>query len=229
VPAGVATLKLRNAGKEPHHLEVIRLDEGRTFDSLTAALRNPGPPPRWINPLGGPNGISGGEQSNTELVLRPGPHAVICFVPTIDGRPHFANGMMKPLEVTAAEGPAAASSEPDIVVTLNDYDFDFSTPPTAGHWVIEVKNGAPQTHELLLARLAPGKKVADLVARELGGRKGEAPGTFIGGAGPMAPGESNRFTVDLEAGSYGLICFVSDAGDGKPHTMHGMARDISVS
>ena len=227
--AGVTAFKLRNTGKEPHHLVVIRLEEGRTFDSLTAALRNPGPPPRWVRPVGGPNGISGGEEANAELVLAPGAYAVICFVPTIDGQPHFAKGMVKPLQVSAVEGPVAEASEPDLTVTLKDYGFDFSTPPSAGHWVIEVKNGASQMHELVLARLAPGKKVADLVAWELGGRKGEAPGTFIGGAAPMAPGESNRVTVDLEAGSYGLICFVPDAKDGRPHTMHGMAADLTVS
>jgi len=228
-PAGVTTFKLRNSGKEPHHLVVIRLEEGRTFDSLTAALRNPGPPPRWMHPVGGPNGISGGEESNAELTLRPGAYALICFVPTIDGQPHFAKGMVKPLQVTAVEGPPAAASEPDLFVTLTDYDFEFSTPPTAGHWVVEVKNGASQMHEVVLARLAPGRKAADLVAWGLGGRKGEAPGTFIGGAAPMAPGESNRVTVELEAGNYGLICFVHDAKDGKPHTMHGMAKDLTVS
>jgi hypothetical protein len=208
---------------------VLRLEQGRTYDSLVAALRQPGPPPVWLHPVGGPNGISGGEGSNAQLVLEPGPHAVICFVPTTEGVPHFAKGMMRPLDVTAAEGPVAPVPAADVLLTLDDYTFELSTPLTAGHQVIEVKNGAGQMHEVVLARMAPGKKGADIVAWEEGGRKGEAPGTFIGGAAPMGPGDQNRFVADLEPGAYALICFVPDAKDGKPHTAHGMTKDLTVS
>ena len=34
--------------------------------------------------------------------------------------------------------------------------------------------------------------------------------------------------VDLAPGNYGLICFIPDAKDGKPHFMHGMATQFSV-
>jgi hypothetical protein len=34
--------------------------------------------------------------------------------------------------------------------------------------------------------------------------------------------------VDLASGNYGLICFVPDAKDGKPHLAHGMMQDFKV-
>ena len=229
VPAGPVTFTLTNTGKEPHHLVVLRLEQGRTYDSLVAALRRPGPPPAWMHPVGGPNGISAGEAANAQLVLQPGPHAVICFVPTTDGVPHFAKGMLSPLEVTAAAGPAAPEPAADLVMTLSDYDFALSTPLMAGRHVIEVRNGAAQVHEVVLARLQSGKSAADLAAWEERGRKGEAPGTYIGGASPMGPGDRGRFVAELTAGTYGLICFVPDARDGKSHVAHGMTKTLTVS
>ena len=41
-------------------------------------------------------------------------------------------------------------------------------------------------------------------------------------------GTSGVFTADLAPGDYGLICFVPDAKDGKPHLMHGMMKQITV-
>ena len=37
------------------------------------------------------------------------------------------------------------------------------------------------------------------------------------------------FEVELTPGDYGLICFVPDAKDGKPHLAHGMVKTITVS
>jgi hypothetical protein len=34
--------------------------------------------------------------------------------------------------------------------------------------------------------------------------------------------------VDLEPGQYGLICFIPDAKDGKPHSAHGMTETLTV-
>ena len=36
------------------------------------------------------------------------------------------------------------------------------------------------------------------------------------------------FTADFAPGKYGLICFLPDAKDGKPHLAHGMVREITV-
>jgi hypothetical protein len=38
----------------------------------------------------------------------------------------------------------------------------------------------------------------------------------------------NTIEVNLEPGEYGLICFVPDAKDGKPHIAHGMVTQFTV-
>jgi hypothetical protein len=35
-------------------------------------------------------------------------------------------------------------------------------------------------------------------------------------------------TTDLVPGTYVLVCFVPDAHDGKPHSQHGMIRQLTV-
>jgi hypothetical protein len=51
----------------------------------------------------------------------------------------------------------------------------------------------------------------------------------IGGVTPMSVGETNWISVDLEPGSYALICFIPDQrGDAKPHFMHGMTKEFEV-
>ena len=95
-------------GKELHHLVIVRLDEGRTYDSLLAALRKPGPPPAWMYLAGGPNAAAPNAGTNATMKLIEGHYAVLCFIPSADGVPHMAKGMIAPLEVDGrlrAAGP----------------------------------------------------------------------------------------------------------------------------
>jgi hypothetical protein len=229
MPAGPATLRLVNRGKELHHVVVVRLDEGKTLEDLSGALKQPGPPPKWAREVGGPNAVDPNGESNATLTLTPGQYAAICFIPAADGVPHFAKGMVTKFEVTPTAGPAAAEPTADVVMKLTDYAFDVSTPLKSGENTVLVENVGPQTHEVTLARLTPGKTLADFGAWAAAGFKGPPPASFIGGTSPMHAGERNIFSVKLEPGEYVLLCFVPDAKDGKEHLVHGMAKQVTVS
>lgn len=228
IPAGLTVLRLENQGKELHHLVIARLDQGKTVDSLLAAIKQPGPPPPWLHFVGGPNATEPGSQSNASRMMEPGHYAVICFIPTAAGVPHVAKGMISSLEVTPSAGPQATAATPDVVIKLTDYAFDLSTPLTPGKHTIRVQNDGPQTHELVLAQFLPEKSLKDLEAWEKGGEKGPIPAKFLGGVSPMDKGETGDFTVTLEPGDYSLLCFIPDAKDGKLHLMHGMAKSLKV-
>lgn len=228
VRAGTVTFRLINRGKELHHVWLARLDQGKTVDDAVAAFKAGGPPPSWIVDVGGPNAPAPGAASEATLTLAPGNYMMMCLIPSgSDNVPHVMKGMMAPLTVT---GAPAASTEPkaDIEVKLVDYGFDISRPLTAGHHVLHIVNGASQTHELFLARLAPGKTAADLAAWIEGGQKGMPPAMPMGGITGIAPNGHVTLSLDLQPGHYGLYCFVPDAKDGKPHVAHGMLREITV-
>jgi hypothetical protein len=144
---------------------------------------------------------------------------------------HAAKGMARPFEVTAASNASAAAQpepQPDVTVKLLDYDFQFSQPLKPGRHTIMVENAGPQPHELVLLKLAPGKKVEDFAGWAEHGMKGPPPAEPIGGVTILDRGGRGSFTADLAAGEYGLICFVPDGKDGKPHLVHGMMKNFKV-
>lgn len=229
VPAGPTKFVFKSAGKELHHAVVVRLDAGKTLKDMGDALKNPGPPPAWLHFEGGPNPPNPGGESNATVVLKPGNYVVLCFIPSADGVPHFAKGMVTPFEVT--DSPAAGNSapEPDVVVRMTEYNYALSTPLKAGTQTIRVINDGHLTHEVAVLKFGPGKSTADVIAWEAGGAKGPPPGSLLGGTSPMDPGATADFTVTLEPGDYGLLCFVPDASDGKAHLAHGMAQVVKIS
>ena len=160
--------------------------------------------------------------------LAPGKYALICLIPSPDGVPHLMKGMIQPFEVTGGGAEAALPVASD-TVRLGDYTFESGRPITAGQHTFLVTNGAQQPHELVLLRLAPGKTVKDFgVWATTGGMKGPPPALPLGGVAVLDHGDSGVFTADLTPGEYGMICFVPDAKDGKPHLMHGMMKQITV-
>lgn len=228
IPAGLTTFRLVNQGRELHHVQMVRLEEGHTVEELVEAVRTGGEVlPAWAYLVGGPNAHAPGAQSEATLDLKPGQYALLCFIPSGDGVPHVMKGMVKPLTVVPATGQAQAPT-PDVRMTLRDYSFEIAPEITAGRRSILVTNAAEQPHEVFVARLAPGKTPQDLLTWFDAGQQGPPPAIPVGGTTFMAPGESNQITADLEPGEYALYCFVPDARDGKPHIAHGMMRQVTV-
>jgi len=228
VHAGLTTITLVNQGSEVHHASLIRLDDGKTMTDLMAALQAAGPLPSWAVAVGGPNAAPPAGEANATLVLEPGSYAVACFIPSPDGVPHIAKGMITGMEVQPATGPVAALPAGDIQVTLLEYSFAFSQPPTAGAHTFTVTNQGKEVHEVVLVQLSPGMTAKEVGAWFEGGEQGPPPGVPIGGLAGMSPGQVVNFTATLEPGTYGLLCFVPGP-DGAPHFVHGMTVTFTVS
>jgi uncharacterized cupredoxin-like copper-binding protein len=228
IPAGAVNLRLVNSGKELHHAQIVRLDQGKTVADLETAMKHEGPPPPWLHFLGGPNGIAPGQEATGMTSLAPGKYVLLCLIPGADGVPHLVKGMIQPFEVTAGGAEAALPAASD-TIQLSDYAFESARPITPGQHTFLVTNSGPQPHELVLVRMAPGKTVKDFGAwATTGGMKGPPPALPLGGVAVIDHGESGVFTADLAPGDYGLICFVPDSKDGKLHLMHGMMKQITV-
>lgn len=229
VPAGAVTMRLVNNGKELHHAQLIKLEDGKTMKDVAIVLKNPGPPPSWVKFVGGPNAVVPGGESQATSVLAPGNYAYVCFIPSPDRVMHAAKGMIMPFTVTGESSDSQAElPAPDLTITMMDYDFQLSQPLTPGRRTIRVENSGPQPHELALLRLAPGKTAADFAAWDEGGMKGPPPAEPVGGVVALDKGRSATFTAELAAGDYALMCFVPDSKDGKLHLAHGMVKTIKV-
>ncbi len=236
IAAGMTTFRLVNDGSTFHHMQILRLDSGKSVADLQQAFKKPGPPPHWMVMVGGPAAPDPKGEANATVDLKAGNYALVCFVNVPGGVPHVAKGMIHPLTVTAATAASAPSPKTDLVVTLADYSFTLSTPLTAGTHTFEVRNTGPQPHEFQIIQIAAGKTskdVMDQIAKEMNPKvtklAATQPGRAVGGVAGIMPGTPAYFTADLPAGDYLLICFIPDGKDGKPHFAHGMMQTVKVT
>ncbi|MBA3257908.1 MAG: hypothetical protein H0T68_00390 [Gemmatimonadales bacterium] len=228
IPAGLTTFQLVNNGPSLHHVQLVKLEDGKTADDFMAALKSGGHPPRWASMAGGPNPREGRSAASTTLMVEPGNYAMICFIPTADGVPHVMKGMVRPLTVTGPKPSPGEEPAADVVMKLVDFDFQLSQPLKAGQQMLRVENHGPQPHELAIVRLKSGKDPIDFA--EWGMKPvGPAPGTVYGGVSGIMPGAHAWVALDLPPGDYALLCFVPEGKDGKPHFEHGMAKRVTVS
>jgi hypothetical protein len=227
IPAGLTAIRLVNQGPSLHHIQLMKLEDGKTLEDFLGALKGE-QFPTWAKDAGGPAPPEVGSTSTVIQQLEPGTYALICFIPAVDGMPHVMKGMSRQLTVVAADQPPAPEPEADFTMKLVDYDFQLSQPIPAGKHTILVENSGLQPHELAIVRLNPGKKPQDFFA--WGMRPvGPPPGTIHGGVSGILPGERVFVEVDLPPGEYGLLCFLPDAKDGKSHFLHGMGKQTTVS
>lgn len=228
IPAGLTTIRLVNSGKEPHHIFLVKLKDGKTAQDLGAAMTHGGPLPDWAVMMGGPNAAEPGDTIAATIPVDSGNYVFFCVIPSADGTPHMVKGMMRPL--TAVPSAATPAPEPtaDIRMTLVDYSFQLNTPITAGRHTIRYENTSAQPHEVVMVKLQPGKTMQDWVAAAEK-MNGPLPGTLISGMSGLTPGQRAFVTHDFTPGDYGIVCFVPDAKDGKPHFLHGMIQQLTIS
>ncbi|HXI19590.1 MAG TPA: hypothetical protein VNH46_00810 [Gemmatimonadales bacterium] len=226
IPGGVTTVRIVNQGPSYHHVQLIKLNDGKTMADFLDAMKG-GAPPAWAVFEGGPNAAPVGDSSTAILTLDPGNYAMICLIPGTDLAPHFVHGMAHALTVTA---PVSTEAEPvaDDTLKLVDYAFSFSSALTAGHHVILVENAGQQAHEAALVKLDPGATAEDIV-KWADSMKGMPRGQIHGLITGIIPGGHNYAVVDLTPGTYAMLCFFPDMKDGKPHVAHGMMSTFQVN
>ena len=231
IPAGITTIRLVNGGTEPHHIFLVKLNEGKTAQDLMTTMAAPNAEwPAWAVEMGGPNAAEPGRTIAATMPVESGNYIIFCVIPGPDGVPHMAKGMTRNLTVVPAAASAAVAPEPtaDITMTLVDYGFQLSTPITAGRHTIKFENTAAQAHEAVIVKLNPGTTMQDWVAAAEK-MTGPLPGQLVDGIGGLATGKRGYVTVDFTPGEYGMVCFAPDAKDGKPHFVHGMIHQVTVS
>jgi hypothetical protein len=98
--AGHHTIRVENAGPQPHEVVMLKLALGKTpadFAQWGLAGRH-GPPP--AAPVGGVEFLDQGATGVFVVDLAPGEYGYICFVPDAkDGKRHFRHGMVKQFTV----------------------------------------------------------------------------------------------------------------------------------
>lgn len=141
---------------------------------------------------------------------------------------------------TSASNAAAGGAPIDnaITITTPGFAYEVSGPLRPGIGAITLNNTDDVTHMLAIGQVKDGVTVEQIDAalnkgeEEAGklfidaGPNGPAP---IGTPALVGPAESSTVTaLDLKPGTYGLICFLTDA-KGEPHWKMGMVGELTVS
>jgi hypothetical protein len=226
ITGGWVTITLTGEGQEPHHVQLVKLETGKTLDDLKAALTaDPESYPDWAEPFGGPNAPDPGGSTSAVVNLPAGHYALIDLIPDAEGVPHFQNGLMKMVTVTEPAGNSTAEPQADVTVTLDDFSFAVTGTPTVGEQTLRFLNEGEQVHEAFLVRLEDGKTAEDY----LNTPPGEIPpGSSLGGITGIASGDSQYMVANLEPGAYALYCFLPDMASHAPHFALGMMHEVVI-
>lgn len=229
IPAGLTVFQLTNRGKLAHHVTIVRLDSGRTAAEALRTIMKVGraPRPEWMHPVGGPQNAAPGRSTDAMVMLEPGNYLAFCEIPGPDTTAHYMRGMAKAFTVTGPSRPGP-SPQGDDTLALSDYAFTWAHPLTRGVHTVAVINRGAQSHMVVLVRLKPGVGVDDFIAWAKDPRGRPAPAMPDGGVTEIPVGATAVFGRRFAPGRYGMICFIPDRGDGRPHFLHGMKGEVMV-
>jgi hypothetical protein len=195
--------------------------------------------PEWYYQTYLPGGAAAdaGFTSQVILDLRPGTYVVWSGDPAAPQAPVELTVTGEAVTPTAAEEPAAGA-----IVTMFEYGFTLDGQLVPGPQVLKVANAGAQPHFTILVRpIEPVTKeqVGMLLEAEMAGTPtadaAAAAGvsnpdewTFAAYAGTLSMGGAEWIPVDLEPGTYVLVCFVAEIGSGIPHAYLGMYDVVTV-
>lgn len=231
VEAGPTRISLENEGAEPHHAQLFKLNDGSTFDDLTDRLAVSEFAMFEVGSVEGGTGTTdpgASAQAEGLVDLSEGTYVFLCFIPNPNGVPHVAEGMAQPFEVTG-DGTEGALPEADLTATLADYAFGLPAS-VAGDAVIELQNtSGAEIHEMNILAVDESLTTQDVV--EFFGSEeppdGPPPFSGVGGMQAVTPGSSEKLQLDLEPGSYMVVCFIPSP-DGIPHINKGMIQPFTI-
>ena len=130
----------------------------------------------------------------------------------------------------APPGPPPQPNEVAFTAIDTEDGHRFKGPETlaAGWTTIRLVNESEGPHHLQLVKLPEGMTAEDMV--NVAQKPGPPPPgvEFLGGPGTLMAGGNGVATVNLEDGSYVLLCFEAH-GDGAPHFARGLWKSLTVT
>lgn len=145
--------------------------------------------------------------------------------------------------VVSGEAPADLPvPEADVTIEMSEFAFAFSGPISAGPQVVELANVGEQPHFVGMGALPAGTTTEDILAlieSEFGGPPATPMATPEGGlsfenipevfgSGDQSGGVTAWYSINLEPGTHGAICFITDPETGMPHVMLGQIEVFEV-
>jgi hypothetical protein len=124
--------------------------------------------------------------------------------------------------------PASVPSIPNVTIIAKDYTFDIPKGIHAGLINVTLVNQGGEPHQAQFMRLNQGVTLDQFFAALKDGPEAALPlATSAGGPNAVMPGQRQEVTLNLLAGQYVAICFVTSP-DGHSHAEKGMVTPFTV-
>lgn len=229
VQAGLTTITFENVGQEVHHMQLVQLKNGVTMEQVLAELPkgNAALLALLQGIVGGVGPLDPGGSGRVTLELNAGNYMLLCLLPSPDGVPHLAKGMIAPLVVKGDAPSSQPKPVADGVVTFRDFAFTLPDVIRAGRQTWQIINEGTQPHEIALIALAEGKTLDDVMAYQKA-PQGQPPFANVGGFQGIDPGKTGWLNLDLTPGTYVANCYIPDPASGKAHNELGMLQAFTV-
>lgn len=222
LPEGLVAVNFRNTSEGPFIGVLLRLNDGVTLDDLLASMAgNPMGMLPLVSLRGGP-GVMPGQARSVTYNLDPGEYVLA----------NFAGEKPQTASITVADEIDVKHEQPRADFNLALVDFGYGLPSTipAGEKLWRIENTGQQWHEVAIAPVKPGTTIVDVKAMLA---KGESAGLQqLPLLMPMDGGKVVWMTIDLQPGTYAIICNLPDLknmNNMHPHYELGMIQVITVA
>ena len=237
VKAGVVELTLKNSDKAPRSAQIVRVEGDRTVDDVLKIVNAEETKiPDWIQDGGGLAAVKPGQTATATQVLAPGKYAIWDDEGGMDDGPSNSElGAKGEFTVTGPATDAQLPERPAKVTATDDgkdeYGFEFSGLK-AGTNDVRFENTGEELHHALFFPLREGVTLeqATKAFESEEPPQGPPPVDFAKGVGTsVIDGDiAQNIKLDLPAGRYAVVCFISDREGGKPHVAQGMIEELEV-
>ena len=229
---GITQIVLSNVGKEAHDLQIVRIEGVHTADEVAKIISaQDGPTPSWMHADGGVGDVAPGGTGRATMNLAAGKYVILCTQQNQKTQKyHSMQGMTALVTVTGAKATALPTGS-TATVTASEYAFA-TTGLKAGKNLVQFNDTGKEIHHFQLIPILSGKTLDD-VKKFLGSQNptGAPPFDFTKAQGSAAieKAEGPILTeVNLTAGTYAMLCFISDRAGGPPHLMKGMITQLTI-
>jgi hypothetical protein len=236
VEAGTVEIRFTNSSKVPREAQLIRLDDDHTLDEaleVVGSEEEDAQIPDWLHAEGGVGTTAPGASGTATVVLEEGTYHLIdtASANEDDAESNFKLGAQATIEVSEGDDDAEL---PEVAASIEMDEYSFVTEGLKqGTNRFVLKNTGDELHHTLAFPINEGATLAEVseFLQAEGAPEGPPPLDFERGIGTaVLDGDREQISeLELRAGRYALVCFLTDRAGGPPHVAKGMLREIEVS
>ena len=241
VKAGLVQMSLANNDTVPRSAQIIRVEGDHTVDDVLKIVNaDAAKIPDWMQDGGGVSTVEPRGLGRAMQLLAPGKYVIWDDEggDEEDAPGHDELGAKGEFTVTGPAVDAQLPRQPATVTATDlgegddkDYGFEFEglKPGTNN---VRFENTGSELHHALFFPIAKGKTIDDVKEAFASEEEpqGPPPVDFENGVGTVViDGDvAQNITLELMAGKYAVVCFLSDRDGGKSHAEKGMLEELTI-